>query len=197
MSNAKKRCEWPKDDKVYIAYHDKEWGVPVYDDRKLFEMLLLEGAQAGLSWITILKRREGYRKVYDNFIPEKIANWSDEKIEGLLQNPRIIRNRLKVNSARENAKAYLNVIEEFGTFSKFLWSFVNYKPIVNRFKNLSQIPATTNISDEMSVALKKRGFNFVGSTICYAYMQSIGMVNDHITSCFRYNEIQKNFNNKI
>ena len=185
----KKRCAWPGNDEVYLAYHDNEWGVPRYDDRALFEMLILEGTQAGLSWITILKRRENYRKAYDNFDPEKMARWTDKKIGKLLNDASIIRNRLKVNAARRNARAYLQIVKEFGSFSEFIWSLVGYRPITNHWKSLSEIPVTTKESDEMSKALKKRGFSFVGSTICYAYMQAAGMVNDHMTYCFRYREI--------
>lgn len=186
----KERCSWPTDDKVYIDYHDKEWGVPVYDDGVLFEMLILEGAQAGLSWITILKRRQNYRKAYDNFDPEKMAKWTDKKIQNLLKDSGIIRNKLKVAAARQNAQAYLEVIEEFGSFRKFIWSFVDDQPITNCWKTLSDIPASTSVSDKMSKVLKKKGFKFVGPTICYAYMQSVGMVNDHVTKCFRYKEIK-------
>jgi DNA-3-methyladenine glycosylase I len=186
----KERCSWPKNDKIYIEYHDTEWGVPVYDDRALFEMLILEGTQAGLSWITILKRRQSYRKAYDNFNPEKMARWTDKKIHNLLKDPGIIRNRLKVTAAKQNAQAYLKIVKEHGTFNKFIWSFVDHKPITNYWKTLSEIPSTTKVSDKMSKALKKKGFKFTGSTICYAFMQSVGMVNDHITKCFRYKEIK-------
>ncbi len=183
-----KRCEWVTNDPIYIEYHDKEWGVPVHDDLKLFEMLLLEGAQAGLSWITILKRRETYRIAYDGFDPVKIANWDQSKIDSLLQDPGIIRNKLKVNAAIVNAKAFLKIIEEFKSFDEFIWSFVGGKPIKNSWKELSQIPVTTQESDAMSKELKRRGFKFVGSTICYAYMQAVGMVNDHVVDCFKYSE---------
>ena len=186
----KERCSWPKDDKIYIEYHDMEWGVPVYDDRILFEMLILEGAQAGLSWITILKRRQTYRKAYDNFDAEKMAGWTDKKIEDLLNDPGIIRNRLKVAAAKQNAQAYLKIVKEHGTFKNFIWSFVDNKPIVNSWKTMAEIPATTKESDNMSKALKEKGLKFVGSTICYAFMQSVGMVNDHITTCYRYKEIR-------
>lgn len=185
----KQRCSWPKDDEIYIEYHDKEWGVPVYDDQVLFEMLILEGAQAGLSWITILKRRQSYRKAYDNFEPVKMANWTAEKIQSLLQDPGIIRNKLKVAAAQQNAQAYLEIVKEYGTFKEFIWSFVEHKPRINYWKTMSEVPATTPESDAMSKELKKRGFKFTGSTICYAYMQSVGMVNDHVTSCFRHKEI--------
>ena len=181
-----KRCEWVTSDPVYITYHDEEWGVPVHDDRKLFEMLLLEGAQAGLSWITILKRRDTYRLSYNQFDPEIIANWNDRKIAELLNDPGIIRNRLKVKAARTNARAFLQVVDEFGSFDTFIWSFVKGKQMVNTWKDISEIPATTPESDAMSKELKKRGFKFVGSTICYAFMQAVGMVNDHTKDCFRH-----------
>ena len=182
----KKRCDWLTEDAIYRAYHDTEWGVPVHDDTKLFEMLILEGAQAGLSWLTVLKRRESYRQAYDGFDPAKIAKWDKVKIEDLLKNPGIIRNRLKVQAAVINAKAYLKVIEEFGRFDAFIWSFVGDSPIRNSWRNIKEIPATTPESDTMSKELKKRGFKFTGSTICYAFMQAVGMVNDHTTDCFRY-----------
>ena len=187
----KKRCDWAVNDEIYKKYHDKEWGVPVYDEHTLFEMLILEGSQAGLSWLTILKRREGYRKAYDNFDPVKMAAWTDEKLQSLKNDPGIIRNRLKIAAARQNAQAYLRIIEEYGTFKDFIWSFVDNKPIINSWEKLSEIPASTKESDAMSKELKKRGFKFVGSTICYAYMQAVGMVNDHITSCYRYEELTK------
>lgn len=186
----KKRCDWLTDEDIYVEYHDHEWGVPVYDDHKLFEMLLLEGAQAGLSWLTILKRRDTYRKAYDNFDPYKMAEWNENKTQRLLQDPGIIRNRLKVKSAKTNAQAYSRIIEENGSFKDFLWSFVDGTPIHNSWKSLSEIPATTKESDAMSKALRKKGFNFVGTTICYAFMQAVGMVNDHIMTCFRYKEIK-------
>ncbi len=185
-----KRCEWCGDDPLYMDYHDKEWGVPLHDDQQLFEFLLLEGAQAGLSWITILRKRENYRKAFDGFDPHKIVKYSDKKIEKLLQNPGIVRNKLKVNAAVTNAKAFLETQKEFRTFDKYIWSFVGGKTIQNRFKMLQDIPASTEISDAMCKDLKKRGFKFVGSTICYAFMQATGMVNDHITSCFRYKELK-------
>ncbi len=185
----KQRCDWRTEDETYLAYHDTEWGVPLHDDLALFEMLILEGAQAGLSWITILKRRETYRKAYDNFEPEKMAEWTDHKIQQLLKDPGIIRNRLKVAAAKLNAQAYLKSVKEVGSFSAFIWSFVDQKPIINGWETMSDIPATSKESDTMSKALKKRGFKFTGSTICYAFMQSVGMVNDHVTTCFRYKEI--------
>ncbi|HJV18179.1 MAG TPA: DNA-3-methyladenine glycosylase I [Bacillales bacterium] len=180
------RCGWVNHDPLYIDYHDHEWGVPVYDDRILFEFLNLEGAQAGLSWYTILKKRENYRVAFDHFDPEKIIQYDDKKIEELLKNEGIVRNKLKINAVITNAKAFLKVIDEFGSFSKYIWSFVNGKPIQNHFKELKDVPASTEISDRMSKDLKKRGFKFVGSTICYAYMQAVGMVNDHIVTCDGY-----------
>jgi DNA-3-methyladenine glycosylase I len=186
-----KRCAWLTNDKAYIAYHDTEWGVPVHDDGKLFEMLLLEGAQAGLSWLTVLKKRENYRKAYDGFDPIKIAQWDQGQIESLMKDPGIIRNKLKVEAARTNAKAFLQVIQEFGTFDAYIWLFVGNKPIQNSWKTINEIPATTPESDKMSKELKKRGFRFVGSTICYAFMQAVGMVNDHVADCFRYKELHE------
>ena len=185
------RCGWSTSDPLYIEYHDKEWGYPLHDDQKLFEMLILEGAQAGLSWITILKKRDNYRKAFNNFDPVKISKYDDEKIKKLLENPGIIRNRLKINGTVKNAKAYLQVKKEFGSFDKYIWQFVNGKPIVNKRKSLKEVPAKTAESDAMSKDLKKRGFTFVGSTICYAFMQAVGMVNDHTTDCFRYKECIK------
>jgi DNA-3-methyladenine glycosylase I len=187
------RCSWPKDDPIYLEYHDKEWGVPVYDDRELFEKLILDGAQAGLSWIIILKRQANYRKAYDQFDPLKMANWTERKIETLLNDSGIIRNRLKVLAARQNAKSYLDLVDEKGNFSDFLWSFVNHKQITNYWKSWNKTPAKTKESEKMSKELKARGFQFVGPTICYAFMQAVGMVNDHITSCFRHSEIAKRY----
>jgi len=187
-----KRCDWLTEDETYISYHDTEWGVPMHDDGKLFEMLILEGAQAGLSWLTVLKRRESYRKAYDGFDPAKIARWDQEKIESLLKDPGIIRNRLKVEAARTNARAFLQIVKEFGSFDIFIWSFVGGKPIRNSWKNIREIPATTPASDTMSKALKTRGFKFVGPTICYAFMQAVGMANDHTVDCFRYRSLPKN-----
>jgi DNA-3-methyladenine glycosylase I len=184
-----KRCDWLTEDETYIAYHDSEWGVPVHDDIKLFEILILEGAQAGLSWLTILKRRDTYRIAYNGFDPVKMAQWNQNKIESLLNDPGVIRNRLKVEAARTNARAFLKVVDEFGSFDEFIWSFVSGKPIRNSWKTLKDIPATTHESARMSKELKKRGFKFVGSTICYAFMQSVGMVNDHTIDCFRYEEL--------
>jgi DNA-3-methyladenine glycosylase I len=174
-----------------VAYHDREWGVPVHDDRMLFEFLILEGAQAGLSWSTVLKKRDRYRQVFADFDPEKVARFPGSRLEKLLQDPGIIRNRLKVESAVRNAKAFLRLQTEFGTFDAYLWGFVGGRPKVNRWRRLAQIPARTEISDALSKDLKKRGFNFVGSTICYAFMQAVGMVNDHTVDCFRYWEVQE------
>jgi DNA-3-methyladenine glycosylase I len=179
------RCEWATEE-PNLSYHDKEWGQPQHDDQKLFEFLILEGAQAGLSWVTILKRREGYRKAFSNFDVTKVSKYDQKQITKLLKDESIIRNRLKVNSAVNNAKQFLKVQQEFGTFDKYIWSFVDQKPIKNKFKKLSDIPASTLVSENMSKDLKKRGFNFVGPTICYALMQAIGMVNDHTSGCFRY-----------
>ena len=179
------RCEWATEE-PNLSYHDKEWGRPEHDDQKLFEFLILEGAQAGLSWITILKRREGYRKAFSNFDAKKVAKYNQKQIAKLIKDESIIRNRLKITSAVNNAKHFLKVKQEFGTFDKYIWSFVDHKPIKNKFKKLSDLPAFTLISEKMSKDLKKRGFNFVGPTICYALMQAIGMVNDHTSECFRY-----------
>ncbi len=187
---AKIRCEWGTVSQLYIDYHDNEWGVPVHDDRKLFEFLILEGAQAGLSWETVLKKRENYRKAFNDFDPVKVSRYGDKKIETLLGNKGIIRNRLKITSAINNAKRFLEVRKEFGTFDAYIWQFVNGRTITNRFKSIQEIPATTKESDAMSKDLKKRGFKFVGPTICYAHMQATGMVNDHVVGCFRYKEIK-------
>jgi len=182
-----KRCEWVKDaEPLYIKYHDEEWGVPLHDDKKLFEMLILEGAQAGLSWITILKKRETYREAFDDFDAEKIARYKKRKFNSLLKDVGIVRNRLKINATIVNAQCYLAILEEYPSFSDYLWQFVDGKPIKNRWKTMQDVPATTDESDVMSKALKKRGFKFVGSTICYAFMQAVGMVNDHTTDCFCY-----------
>ncbi|MEM6393747.1 MAG: DNA-3-methyladenine glycosylase I [Planctomycetota bacterium] len=180
------RCAWCTDDPLYIAYHDAEWGVPVRDDRRLFEMLILEGAQAGLSWLTVLKKREHYRKVFDGFDPKKVAYYTDAKKVRLLADPGIIRNRLKVDSAVRNAKAFLEVQGEFGSFAEYLWGWVDGMPIQNAFASMAEVPDRTGLSDRISKDLKKRRFNFVGSTIVYAYMQSVGLVNDHTTDCDRY-----------
>lgn len=182
------RCDWAKND-LAIEYHDAEWGVPTRDDRILFEFLILEGAQAGLSWDTILRKRENYRKAFDRFDYEKIALYDEQKKAELLENEGIIRNRLKINSAIQNANAFLEIQKEFGSFDKHIWNFVGGKPIVNSWKNLAEVPAKTAVSDAISKDLKRRGFNFIGSTIMYAFMQATGMVNDHLTSCFRHYEI--------
>lgn len=173
------------------SYHDTEWGVPVHDDRRLFEFLILEGAQAGLSWTTILNKRENYREAFDNFIPEKIAQYTERDVKRLLANSGIVRNRLKILAAINNAKKFLEVRKEFGSFDKYIWQFVNYKTIKNAFRTLKQLPAQTSESEAMTRDLKKRGFKFVGATICYAFMQAVGMVNDHTADCFRYDELNK------
>ena len=185
----KNRCEWCGDDPLYTSYHDEEWGVPLHDDQKLFELLILEGAQAGLSWITVLRKRDNYRLAFDNFVPEIVASYGEDRIAALLQNPGIIRNKLKINSAVTNARAFIEVQKEFGSFNSYIWSFTSGRTIQNRFSSLAEIPATSPESDAMAANLKKRGFKFCGSTICYAYMQSIGMVNDHLTDCFRFKEL--------
>ena len=189
MSRQIKRCKWPKNDALYLRYHDREWGVPVYEDQKIFEFMLLETFQAGLSWITILRRRENFRTAFDNFDFQKIANYSDEKLEELRRDVGIIRNRLKIKAAKTNAIAFMAVQKEFVTFSKYLWGFVDGKPLQNNFKSMSEIPANTPLSDKISADLKSRGFKFVGSTIVYAHMQAMGMVNDHTTDCFRHKEV--------
>ena len=183
-----KRCAWAKND-LAIRYHDEEWGVPVHDDQRFFEFLILEGAQAGLSWDTILRKRDAYREAFDGFDPVRVARYSDAKRETLLQNEGIIRNRLKIASAVSNAKSFLKVQDELGSFDRYIWDFVGGKPIVNKTKSTADIVAKTEISDAISKDLRKRGFNFVGSTIMYAFMQATGMVNDHLTSCFRYKEV--------
>ena len=187
----KKRCEWCGTDSLYVEYHDTEWGLPAHDDRHLFEMLILEGVQAGLSWSTILKKRESYRRAFDGFDPKKVARYTDKRIARLLENPGIVRNRLKVRSAVQNAMAFLDVIDEFDTFDRYIWQFVGDKPIQNRWKHLKELPASTAESEAMSKDLKRRGFNFVGPTICYAFMQAVGMVNDHVVGCYRYKEIKR------
>jgi len=186
------RCDWCTSDPDYIHYHDTEWGVPVHDDQKLFEFITLEGAQAGLSWITILNRREGYRRAFDNFDPEKVARFSQDKIQSLLKDTGIIRNKLKVNSAVTNAQAFLKIQEEFGSFDAYAWRFVNGRQNINQLTSMEQIPATSKESDAFSKDLKQRGFKFTGSTIIYAHMQASGMVNDHLVSCFRYREVMEN-----
>jgi DNA-3-methyladenine glycosylase I len=185
------RCTWSGTDPIYVAYHDKEWGVPVYDDQELFEFLILEGAQAGLSWITILKRRENYRKAFSSFDPNKVARYDRRKIERLLNNEGIIRNRLKVESTVKNARAFLKIQKEFGSFSAYQWGFVGGRPKANRFRSMSEIPAQTTEATAFSKDLKKRGFSFVGPTIIYAHMQAVGMVNDHVTQCFRHKALAK------
>ncbi|GAA0419945.1 MAG: DNA-3-methyladenine glycosylase I [Bacillota bacterium] len=180
------RCEWVTDDDIYIHYHDNEWGKPVYDDKKLFEMLSLEGAQAGLSWITILKRRENYLAAFDEFDPVKVSAYNESKINDLIENEGIIRNKRKVNSVVTNAQAFLEVQKEFGSFSNYIWSFVQGEPLINNWKEHKDVPATTRESEQMSKDLKRRGFSFVGPTICYAFMQATGMVNDHTKDCFLY-----------
>jgi DNA-3-methyladenine glycosylase I len=191
MTDNKPRCEWCRGEEIYEKYHDKEWGVPLHSDRKLFEFLILEGAQAGLSWITILKKRKTYREVFDQFDFNKVAEYKEAKIQSLLKNPGIIRNKLKVNAAVKNANAFIKVRQEFGTFNKYIWQFTDGKTIQNQWKSLKDIPAETEISRTMSKDLKKRGFTFVGPTICYAFMQAIGMVNDHVVDCYRYKELKK------
>lgn len=191
MSKPVIRCAWAGADPLYIDYHDKEWGAPLHDERRLFEMLVLEGAQAGLSWITILRKRAAYRKAFDDFTPEKIAGYKARKIAALMSDSGIVRNRSKIQAAVDNARAFLEVREEFGSFDKYIWQFVGGKPIVNKWKRMGAIPAETKESKAMSKDLKARGFRFVGPTICYAFMQAVGMVNDHVTDCFRYKEVQR------
>lgn len=189
MSDERARCAWPHDDQLMLAYHDQEWGVPEHDDRALYEKLILDGAQAGLSWKTILHRREGYRTAFKGFEPEVIAGWGQREIARLQQDERIIRNRAKIRSAILNAAAFLQVQQEFGSFDDYLWGFVDRTTIVNRWRSLDQIPATSPVSEALSKDLKQRGFSFVGPTIIYAYMQAVGMVNDHVVSCFRHAEL--------
>ena len=190
-SKIKKRCAWPTNVPLLIKYHDKEWGVPVHNDRKLFEFLLLEGFQAGLSWLTIMRKRKNFRRAFDNFDFNKVAKYDKRKINSLLKDEGIIRNKLKIESAVSNAKAYIQVRKEFGTFDKYIWGFTNGKPINSKFKSLKELPARTELSDIISKDLKLRGFGFVGSTIVYAHMQATGMVNDHTPDCFRYKELNK------
>jgi DNA-3-methyladenine glycosylase I len=190
MPKSPTRCSWPQND-LSIRYHDDEWGVPSHDDRHLFEFLILEGAQAGLSWDTILQKRENYRAALDGFNPERIARYDSRKQQSLLKDPGIVRNRLKIASTVQNAAAFLEVQKEFGSFDRYIWQFVNGKPIVNKWRSGERIPASTAQSDAMSKDLKRRGFNFVGSTICYAFMQAVGMVNDHTADCFRYRQVGK------
>jgi len=187
--NEKIRCPWAGDTPIYIDYHDNEWGRPVHDDGKLFEMLILEGMQAGLSWITVLKKREAFREAFDGFDASKVALYGDAKIQELLANEKIIRNRLKIHAAVANAKALLGIVEKHGSFDSFIWAYVDHAPIVSHWTAMEDIPATTPLSDKISKDLKKMGFNFVGSTIIYAFMQATGMVNDHLTECFVYQEL--------
>ncbi|MBX3722471.1 MAG: DNA-3-methyladenine glycosylase I [Turneriella sp.] len=186
----KRRCAWCGEDPLYVAYHDTEWGVPVRDDATLFEFLILEGMQAGLSWITILRKRENFRKAFDNFNAQKIARYTEPKLKKLMQDAGIIRNRQKIEAAVKNARGFLAVQKEFGSFSEYIWSFVGHRPVTNKLKTYKNAPAKTDISDTISKDLKKRGFSFVGSTIIYAHMQATGMVNDHEVSCFRYEELK-------
>lgn len=185
-----KRCVWCEGDPLYIKYHDKEWGVPLHTDKKLFEFLILEGAQAGLSWITVLKKRSAYREAFNKFDFNIVASYKEAKIQSLLKNPGIIRNKLKVRAAVKNAQAFIKVREEYGTFNKYIWQFTDHKTIQNRWRTLKEIPANTPESNVMSKDLKKRGFTFVGTTICYAFMQATGMVNDHTVDCFRYKQLK-------
>jgi DNA-3-methyladenine glycosylase I len=187
----KSRCQWAGSDPLYIAYHDKEWGMPVYDDQKLFEFLILEGMQAGLSWITILRKRENYRMAFDNFDAVKISRYKSARIEKLMKNEGIIRNRLKIEAVIANARAYLQVQKEFGSFAQYIWGFVDNRPVINNFKTMKEVPPITETAVIMSKNLKKRGFKFVGPTICYAFMQAVGLVNDHTIDCFRHEEVQK------
>ena len=185
------RCEWSRSDPLYIAYHDNEWGVPVHDDKTLFEFLILEGAQAGLSWLTILKKRENYRKAFDGFDIDRVANYEETDLKRLLANSGIVRNRLKIASAIKNARGVLDIQEEYGSLDAYIWHYVDGTPRQNAWKSMGELPAKTELSEVMSKDLKKRGFNFVGPTICYAFMQAVGMVNDHTTDCYRYKEIKK------
>lgn len=184
----KKRCSWCTDDPLYIDYHDHEWGMPVHSDRRLFEFLVLEGAQAGLNWLIILKKRNAYRAAFDKFDYNKIANYNERKIKALLLDPGIIRNKLKIRSTVTNARAFMGVRAEFGTFNKYIWSFVDGEPVRNKWKTIKDVPANTKLSDTISKDLKQRGFTFIGSTICYAFMQAVGIVNDHTIDCFRYSD---------
>lgn len=186
MDEIQVRCPWAADDPLYIAYHDREWGVPLHDDRALFEFLVLEGAQAGLSWLTILRKRENYRRAFDGFDPAAVARFDEARVAALLDDPGIIRNRLKINAAVGNARAFLKVQDEFGSFAAYMWAFVGGRPIVNRWESLRQVPAQTTESRALSQDLKRRGFSFVGPTIMYAHMQAVGMVNDHLVGCFRH-----------
>ena len=185
------RCSWCGEDKLYVAYHDQEWGVPLHDDQKLFEFLILEGAQAGLSWLTILKKRDAYRKAYYQFDVEKVARFNSRSIERLMNNPGIVRNRLKIEASIDNARAFLEVQDEFGSFDKYIWQYVDHQSRQNHWRRLRDIPVSTNESMQMSKDLQQRGFRFAGPTICYAFMQAVGMVNDHVTNCFRHKQVAK------
>jgi len=189
MTGTTPRCPWCGEEPLYVAYHDEEWGVPCHDDRRLFEFLILEGAQAGLSWLTVLKKRDGYRRAFADWDVEKIAGFTDDDLSRLQENPEIIRNRLKIAATRQNARAWLALLQEFPSFADYLWRFTGGQPIHNRWRTLAEVPATTAISDKLSKDLKRRGFTFVGSTICYAFMQAMGLVNDHLVDCFRYREL--------
>ncbi len=190
--NELKRCDWPGSNELMMKYHDEEWGLPNHDDRKWFEYITLDAFQAGLSWAIVLKKRENFRKAFDNFNTKRIVKYDQTKIDELIQDAGIIRNKLKINTTISNAKIFLDVQKEFGTFDNYIWRFVNGKPIINHWKRISELPASTSESDKLSDDLKKRGFKFVGTTICYAFMQSAGMVNDHMVTCFRYKEVIKN-----
>ncbi len=192
-----KRCEWANRSQLEHSYHDNEWGVPIHDDRSLFEFLILEGAQAGLSWFTILMKRDGYRRAFNNFDARKISKYSEADITRLLHNSKIIRNRLKIEATVTNAKAFLQLQKEFGSFDNYIWQFVNAKPIQNSWKKITDVPSSTPESDAMSKDLRRRGFKFVGTTICYAFMQAVGMVNDHVAGCFRYRELKNSQAEKI
>ena len=185
------RCSWCENNELYVKYHDEEWGVPVHEDKKHFEFLILEVAQAGLNWLIVLRKRENYRKAYDNFDPVKIAKYDDKKINQLMNDPGIIRNQRKIEASVNNAKRFLDIQERFGSFDSYIWSFVDNKPVINSWRSDSEIPSTTELSDMISNDLKKRGFKFIGSTIIYAHMQAIGIVNDHIVNCFRYDQLIK------
>ncbi len=190
-SSDRKRCGWVGTDPLYLEYHDREWGVPLRDDAQLFEMIILEGAQAGLSWITVLKKRENYRRAFDQFDASKIARYDGRKKRALLNDAGIIRNRLKIDATIGNARAFLDIVNEFGSFSDYLWDFVDGRPVVNRWRKVSEVPVSTKNSDALSKALKKRGFKVVGTTICYSFMQAVGMVNDHTRDCFRYPQVSR------
>lgn len=185
------RCPWCGIDELYVKYHDEEWGVPVHDDRKHFEFLVLESAQAGLNWLTVLKKRENYRSAYDGFDPVKVSNYNEEKYNELLNNKGIIRNKLKIRASINNAICFIKIQQEFGSFDKYIWSFTDYKQVVNNWGSISEVPATSELSDRVSADLKKRGFKFLGSTIVYAHLQATGIINDHITSCFRHDSVQQ------